>query len=50
MTIFMFMDRSVRQSFQQEGGLILRGSLSELDLDLPVSIPGFHLSLWETPV
>jgi len=50
MTIFVFMDSSAHQSLQQDGGLILRGSLTELDLDLPVFILGFYLSLWETPV
>lgn len=47
---FVFMDSSAHQSLQQEGSLSLRGSLTELDLDLPVFILGFYLSLWETPV
>lgn len=47
---FVFMDSSAHQSLQHEGGLSLSGSLTELDLDLPVFILGFYLSLWETPV
>lgn len=43
---FVFMDSSAHQSLQQEGCLSLRGSLTELDLDLPVFILGFYLSLW----
>lgn len=47
---FVFMDSSAHQSLQQEGVPSLRGSLTELDSDLPVFILGFYLSLWETPV
>lgn len=47
---FVFMDNSAHQSLQQEGVPSLRGSLTELDSDLPVFILGFYLSLWETPV
>lgn len=50
MTIFVSMDSSVHQNLQQEGSFIFRGSLTNLDLELPVFILGFYLSLWETPV
>lgn len=43
---FVFMDSSTHPSLQQEGGLSVRGSLTELHSDLPIFILGFYLSLW----